>query len=420
MRFAPGGHPKLEMVSHMNILKNLAYAVSGLATLAITHNAYALGNMPAPDHIVVVIEENHDYDQIVGNSAAAFINNSIINGGLLYTNSHAIEHPSQPNYLDLFSGSNQGVSSANASLRNPYNLPAQLAYLQSIANPTATQLQQIAQLQFYVNYLGDEANVGGDAFPKASNFNTPVNAPFSTPNLASTLRDAGHTFIEYSDGLANIPGATDAQGNAVLSVINNPADPYSVGYAHRHDPVANWMSDTPTGNQLAVTTEQDFANFGANGFENLPSVSFVIPDTIHDMHDGTIPASTQVGDTWLQNNLSSYLDWAKTHNSLLIVTTDENDFIDPTNRIMTVINGDSSLFQAGTSDQNINHFDLLRTLQAVFGVSASNLAGASATASGLAYSKGVFTATAPVPLPASWALMLGGLGWFAARKKRVS
>jgi hypothetical protein len=146
-----------------------------------------------------------------------------------------------------------------------------------------------------------------------------------------------------------------------------------------------------------------------------------VPDTIHDMHDGSIPNSTKVGDDWLQSNLSSYLDWAKTNNSLLIVTTDENDYIDPTNKIMTVINGDSHLFQAGTSNQNINHYDLLRSLQEVFGVSVNNLVGASATSQGLASVNGVFTATTPVPVPPSFIMMLTGLGFarfFGLRKTK--
>jgi acid phosphatase len=407
---APDGVP-------MRLAKPFRPFSTAVAALLVAGSAFA-GTVPMPDHIVVVIEENHDYDQIIGNAAAPFINGSVVAGGLLYTNSHATQHPSQPNYLDLFSGSTQGVNSANASLSNPYNLPAQLAYLQSLPNPTPTQLQQIATLKFYVAYLGPQANVGGDAFPKASNFLTPVSAPFTTPNLAAALRDNGKTFVEYSDGLAKIPGAVDANGNAVPSVINNPADPYSVGYAHRHDPVANWMTDSPVGNQLANTTEQDFGNFGKNGFDSLPTVSFIVPDTVHDMHDGAIPASTTVGDTWLKNNLGSYLDWAKTHNSLLIVTTDENDYIDPSNKIATIINGDARLFQAGTSDQLINHFDLLRTLQEVNGVPAGQFAGASATAAGLAFAGGVFTATTPVPEAQTVAMMLAGLGLLAAGRRR--
>jgi hypothetical protein len=201
-------------------------------------------------------------------------------------------------------------------------------------------------------------------------------------------------------------------------VVNNPADPYSVGYAHRHDPVANWMTDSPTGNQLGSNAEQDFGNFGALGFDALPSVSFIVPDTVHDMHDGSIPGSTTAGDNWLRDNLGAYLEWAKTHNSLLIVTTDENDYVDPTNRIATVINGDSHLFQAGTSDQTINHFDLLRTLQETNGVASGDLVGASAGAAGLAAADGVFTATSPVPEPAQGLLLVGGLAVVASASNR--
>ena len=65
--------------------------------------------VPRPDHVVIVIEENHSYGEIIGSSFAPYIN-SLATRGALFTQSYAITHPSQPNYLDLFSGSNQGVS----------------------------------------------------------------------------------------------------------------------------------------------------------------------------------------------------------------------------------------------------------------------------------------------------------------------
>ena len=72
-----------------------------------------LSAVPTPAHVVVVVEENHSYDEVIGNSGAPYIN-SLATQGALFTNSYAIEHPSQPNYLDLFSGSNQGVTDDNA------------------------------------------------------------------------------------------------------------------------------------------------------------------------------------------------------------------------------------------------------------------------------------------------------------------
>ncbi len=66
--------------------------------------------MTAPSHIVVVTLENQNYGDIVGNTAQAPFLNSLISQGMLFTNYIALSHPSQPNYLALFSGSMQGIT----------------------------------------------------------------------------------------------------------------------------------------------------------------------------------------------------------------------------------------------------------------------------------------------------------------------
>ena len=54
--------------------------------------------------------ENQGYTSVVGNSHAPYINSLIAKYGLA-TNYHGVAHPSQPNYLALFSGSTQGITS---------------------------------------------------------------------------------------------------------------------------------------------------------------------------------------------------------------------------------------------------------------------------------------------------------------------
>jgi acid phosphatase len=71
--------------------------------------------LPRPDHIVIVIEENKSYSQIIGNPDAPYIN-ALAQRGALFTNSHGITHPSQPNYLALFTGSTRGISSNTCPL----------------------------------------------------------------------------------------------------------------------------------------------------------------------------------------------------------------------------------------------------------------------------------------------------------------
>src|SRR5436190_4021931 len=74
-----------------------------------TPKAHAVNGVPTPSHVVIAIEENHAYSQIIGSSSAPYIN-SLANSGALFTQSFAITHPSEPNYLAFFSGSTQGIT----------------------------------------------------------------------------------------------------------------------------------------------------------------------------------------------------------------------------------------------------------------------------------------------------------------------
>ncbi|HKT04880.1 MAG TPA: alkaline phosphatase family protein [Rugosimonospora sp.] len=72
--------------------------------------AVAPAALPSFDHIVVVIEENHSFSEVIGDSSAPYLT-SLADGGANMTQSFAVTHPSQPNYLALFSGSTQGTTS---------------------------------------------------------------------------------------------------------------------------------------------------------------------------------------------------------------------------------------------------------------------------------------------------------------------
>jgi len=65
---------------------------------------------PHANNVVIVMMENRDYDLVIGSPQAPYINKTLVPEAALMTNSHAIGHPSQPNYLALFSGSTQGVT----------------------------------------------------------------------------------------------------------------------------------------------------------------------------------------------------------------------------------------------------------------------------------------------------------------------
>jgi phosphatidylinositol-3-phosphatase len=66
---------------------------------------------PHASQVTIILMENQDYDGIAGNTRAPYFNRQLVQQGVLLENSHAVAHPSEPNYLALFSGSTQGVRS---------------------------------------------------------------------------------------------------------------------------------------------------------------------------------------------------------------------------------------------------------------------------------------------------------------------
>jgi hypothetical protein len=67
--------------------------------------------VPRIAHVTIVVMENRDDESVTGNKNAPYFNTQLVPQGVLMTDAHAIAHPSQPNYLALFSGSTQGVTS---------------------------------------------------------------------------------------------------------------------------------------------------------------------------------------------------------------------------------------------------------------------------------------------------------------------
>src|SRR5215469_11512192 len=90
--------------------------------------ASAVAAVPRFSHVVIVVMENKNYGDIIGRPDEAPYLNSLAAGGATFSNSFAATHPSQPNYLALFSGSTQGVTSDNCpqNFKNVPNLGAEL------------------------------------------------------------------------------------------------------------------------------------------------------------------------------------------------------------------------------------------------------------------------------------------------------
>lgn len=164
---------------------------------------------------------------------------------------------------------------------------------------------------------------------------------FTTPNLGAELLDKGLTFKTYAEGLPYPGYDGDSSGT----------------YARKHNPAANWTGKHL--NQFDSLLIRPFSEFPQD-FDDLPTVSFVIPDMQHSMHD----ASIQTGDTWLEENLSDYIQYAKTHNSLCIITFDETSYAVTDNKIYTVFIGKKII--PGEYSEAISHISILRTIEDMY------------------------------------------------------
>ena len=297
------------------ILISILLLIGALAGCAPTHADYGARNAARPgrpagaatpggparplphlDHVVVVVEENRSYQDITSAADAPYLN-ALAAQGAVFTDSYAVAHPSQPNYLARFAGSTFGLTS--------------------------------------------------DDCPQV----------LTGPNLASALLARGLTFGGYSEDL---PQA----GYSGCYVGENGSIPL---YVRKHAPWTNFAN-------IPADASQPLSSFPADDFARLPTVAFVVANQRNDMHSGSIAA----GDSWLQQHLGAYAQWAPQHHSLLIVTWDEDDST-ADNHILTIFVG--AHVQPGHYGETIDHYDVLRTIEALFGLSFTNDAARAVTIS---------------------------------------
>jgi hypothetical protein len=297
-----------------------------------THGGLQLtwpAGLPVYDHIVIVVEENKDYQEVIGSSSAPYINGVLKKEGATFTQMYGEEHNSQGNYYWLFSGDNHAIG--------------------------------------FMDQVPSEENN--------------PHYPFRSANLGEQLIRKGLSFKGYAESLPAIGFTGDKKD----------------GYARKHVP---WISfaNVPNGTTAATSSNLRFADFPSDPaqFAALPTVSFVIPNLDNDMHNGPVSESVPRGDGWLRKNIDSYYQWAKSHNSLLILTFDENNdkrhylgltnphldpqycrenqidpefCVDLQNRTVTIFAGAHIKPGEYGEGHGITHVNILRTIEAMYGLS---------------------------------------------------
>lgn len=323
---------------------------------------------PRPAKTVIVVLENRSASQVYGNPDMPFFDSMARHGAVMTHStfgqtpygvvprgyaSPLPARPSQPNYLYLVAGNNQGVLpeyfECDGTIKDyPYSGQATNG-----ANGDRLDLP----------HAGVRTGIGNRLVPAAMR-------PFTTPNLGAAVIAHGGSFASFCETLP-YPRFDQERydGGAGL-------------YVRKHNPVINWIdwADPARRTQAQGHVLPETANLGFaqttdprsgrhyRGFavdedgkplpyDDLPTVALVVPNQQHDAHDGSL----READEWLRQNIQPYADWAMTHDALLILTFDEDGWTRAgIDTVPTVLYG--PMVKPGRYAEPIDHLNVLSTV----------------------------------------------------------
>lgn len=283
-------------------------------------------DLPVYDHIVVVIEENKDYEEVIGQEYAPYINNTLKAEGADFVQMYGEEHFSQGNYFWLFSGDNHNVG--------------------FIDNP-------------------------------------PVGTPFSSPNLASQLINKGLDFKGYVENLpadpyrAYGPKKLYARKHVPWLSFSNVPTSCTVDF--------DQFPKKATGFEKLPTVSFVIPNLN-NNMHNIPKDG-TLADSVQ-IGDNWLKENIDPYYQWAKENNSlliitfdenddtrSYLGLTNPWFAEFYVTKDQTKkLIDPElyedmkNRTITIFAGAHIKPGVYKEEQGITHVNILRTIESMYGL----------------------------------------------------
>jgi len=281
----------------------------------VTHTPTA--SATAIRNVFVIVMENRDWSNIVGNTGSApYINSLLSRPDVAYARNYrnvlpsevagGYLHPSEPNYIWMEAGTNR---------------------------------------------LPDRAFTTNDP-PSASNSSS------SAAHLVTYLNNAGISWKAYAENIS---------GTACPTMDSYP-------YAVRHNPFV-FFRDVTNDPAYCVSHVRPFAELATDLANNTAArYNFIVPNVCNDMHDasgcaGATGNAILNGDNWLKTNLPIILgSSAYKHGGAVFITWDE-DAGDTTNNPIGMIV--LSPFAKGNGYSNTiaySHSSLVKTLQEIFGV----------------------------------------------------
>jgi phosphatidylinositol-3-phosphatase len=377
------------------------------------------------DHVFLIMMENQTNTDILGSANAPFIN-WYVNIANQATNYYAVGHPSAPNYLEIVGGSNFNLTNDYwpvwVNLGCVDNAPGSTG-----CNNAFTPIQGPA----YDNPVPATVNSGGCngqlSFSGPAVTNNCALYSYSsilyTPkSIADQLVAVGKGWKTYQESLPTVPltggappplptpfGVNYSDGmwsNLSPQAVFGPGAIQKL-YAVKHNPFA-YFHNIEVGSNPALSLKQ-VVDFDGDGglwadlqtgpppvldqlFTELhlvrgPNLWFIVPNQCHDMHGfvsgGPPICSTatpteaayamQQGDAEV-NKLINGIKASKAWNvgrNVIVLVWDENDYSNAANRVVMTV--ETNYAPNGRKfNTSVDHFSLLRTLEAGFGLPCLN------------------------------------------------
>lgn len=338
-------------------------------------------NIPHLDHVFVIVMENHHYGQIIGNTNAKFINDYAKSANLA-TNYVAVGHPSLTNYLEIVGGSNFGIENDNSPDWHNTNCVSTLSVpVDESSAPVTCPIKGVGM---------DEATPAVDTTnegtPQEPVYNDPLAAsPTVGMTIAHQLVERGMTWKSYQENLPPYGADRVNYSDGLISDVTQSEPNMPKFYAVKHNPFA-YFADVQEGESSRLSLKQvvDFPQLFADlRSGRVPNYSLIAPNQCHDQHGrGTSEVGTGCSDdqkTIAQGDaalsvlipaIKNSPAW-KLGNNVIVTVWDENDYSSLPNQVVTIV--DTNYSQGGqTSDVKYNHFSLLKTIEAGFGLDFLN------------------------------------------------
>ena len=385
-------------------MKRTFVALAAVAALATgTAQANEQGSFGQLDHVFLIIMENQSDTDIIGNANAPFIN-AYAKVANQATNYFAVGHPSAPNYLEIVGGSNFGLTNdywpnwVNGGCID--NAPGSTGCINSFTPIAVAGFDNpvVATATTSTDCNG-QITLTTPAVPNnCALYNYPAKM-FTPQSIADQLVAKQKSWKTYQESLPIVvPGVAGVNyADGAFSSLS-PAAVFAPGpiqklYAVKHDPFAYFQNiEIGADDQLSLAQVTDFD--GPTGLwadlqspNGAPNLMFIVPNQCHDMHGGvsggTPICSTKTaaesgllmleGDAEVKKLVSGIKasdTWKKGRNAIVLVW-DENDYSNAPNSVVMLV--ETNYARNGRVSSNpYDHFSLLRTLEAGFGLPCLN------------------------------------------------